>query len=664
MNKASEKNSSPPPSSRESSSLELNLANFLVHLAGFAIGICSLTFVLTWTFFASSTPTESTDKLLALATGLSALAVGLIALAKKLKLEQSFFFSGIGIVTTSVGLFIVENKLMSKEHPMGFGPFVFFLAIFITFFLIEILEKTIENGSFRFLWIPYSFFISGSVLLAFIQTNGTLLEAGHSEYVVNEIMSVSEGYIPFQDFIPQYSYLYAFIAAPLISKLSPEVALNLIITSLSIISIVVLVLVVWFGKKAFSKAPIFLLVALMIPFTTITPGWNRAEFWGPASTLLSGPPIRVFSGFIIGLITYFLLMALIKGKSAIGLSIAHGVIVALFGLNNFDYAIAGVVASYLVLGIFILNRKNGTAKYLFLSLGFFVISLVALFSWLILIGKAPEISKFAWFSRQFGGGFAGVPISVPGPVLFVLPTMFGLTTMVVYSFIIRSRINKMDDLNRFSSSAIGAYFGIWAILCLPYYLNRSFHSGQMTMEYFAFSILIISSLGLLYESLRKKSSRFRIPDFHFKLIVSTLLATVLLIPNFTMEIDRLSGENSNGRIPRASLQPVVSYVGEAQKYAESKMLSIGYFGESGFYVQKKFGIKSINLFNIPLDMFQSNNSVREGCLYLEERGTEVLLASELGKQAFAWPDGTLCEGLYKIVITRSGVYLAERQIRT
>ena len=52
--------------------------------------------------------------------------------------------------------------------------------------------------------------------LAYWQTSTTLLESGHSEYVINEIWGPAAGYNTYQEFIPQYVYLIGWLVKPIL----------------------------------------------------------------------------------------------------------------------------------------------------------------------------------------------------------------------------------------------------------------------------------------------------------------------------------------------------------------------------------------------------------------------------------------------------------------
>ena len=635
--------------------------NFLRVLAG-SVGVAAISFFSTWILFVRNEPSESKDKLLALVTGLAVLTFGLLSLGKKFKFPGLTYISSLGVISVFSGILIVEHKEMAKEHPMGFGVYSFLIAILITPFLPKIVKGFIEKKMVRILLVPLAVFILSSVLLAFIQWNGTLVESAHSEYVINEILARGAGYIPFQDFIPQYSYLLSWVFAPAVRFLNADQAVQLIVLVLSAGSILCLGLVLWLGKKAFPKLPVVFLVIAMIPFTTPTPGWNRATFSGPISTLLSGPSIRVLGGFLVGVTLYIYICGFTRNTKGTRFGVFAGAVGSLVAWNNFDFGVASLVTALFVLLVFIGSANTKYWKYFYAYLMGVLGSSMILFLTLGLIGGAPKIEFLAWFSRQFGGGFGSVTISVPGPVLVNFPLIFGVATLGTYALIMVARkiqSYKSTD-SKLDAALITAFFGVWSVLCLPYYLNRSYQAGQMSIEYIGLAVALIGAISLVFNSWVKPGKEF----LGAKLLTSSLLAfsisTIVVIPNITMEWDRLHGANTNGRIPRPLLAGVISNMDEVKNFARQKGLTLGYYGEIGNYIEKKYEVPSVNIFNNPADMFQSNDSVQVSCAHLTQKNYPLLMVSEIGKMTFAWKDGSLCDGLYRVIKSGSGVYLAQR----
>jgi len=265
---------------------------------------------------------------------------------------------------------------------------------------------------------------------------------------------------------------------------------------------------------------------------------------------------------------------------------------------------------------------------------------------LIATGNSPKSDLFAWFIRQFGGGFGSVAISYPGPVMFALPTIF---TIMIYSLVVtwkylRSERTETENFN-LKISIFTFYFSAWCFFSTPYYLNRSYHSGQMSTLYLPLSVAIAGVFALY---IRNKGFTFK--NFHSfipALVIAVSIGSIWISPNPTIEVKRIQGKNPDGNLPR----PEISQIIQNQENIKSEMKKFGefaYFGEEGNIIESATTIKSANIFNNPLDMFQSENSIKLQCDFLNDLNYRYLLLSTTATGAFAWGDKSLCDGMYLV----------------
>jgi hypothetical protein len=140
-----------------------DLSTTLLKYFSVSAGLAAITFFVTWLIFVRDNASESTDKLLAALTGLSVLMYGLSSLRKRFKVKFEFIFGLFAIASISAGIFIIENKPMSKEHPMGFGPWVFLVTILLVPMLPILVQKTIKSWKFSLIWVPLASFVTASV---------------------------------------------------------------------------------------------------------------------------------------------------------------------------------------------------------------------------------------------------------------------------------------------------------------------------------------------------------------------------------------------------------------------------------------------------------------------------------------------------------------------
>lgn len=625
----------------------------------FLVGTSSLSLWLAWALFTHPKATETTDKLLALSVGLVCFIVGLRLLGKKLNDYIVNVFSVIGIGTFLTGVAIVEHKSMSKEHPMGFGLQVFMLTVILASLIPTLLNNlVVKNNKIlkTILWIPATFALI-CVSLAFFQTRTTLLEPGHSEYVLNEMMAPSAGYNPYQAFVPQYAFLASWLVVPIFKLFSVVTATNILVLIFCAGGFLSLAISLFLAKKAFPKITFAFILIFILPFSTPTPGWNRVSFIGPASTLLSGPALRILGGMLVGFVSVVTAVRIFEGKAAKWQLIFTGALGSAVFWNNFDFGAAALLAMTLTF-MFLAIFQKGEFRAAFLKLLIGISSgWVAVYLFLLAVGGAPNWKLFAWFARQFGGGFGSVTIEIPGPVLLDFPIIMSVATLGIYA--IYRLVKSAEKTSNPWSAIVAAYFGMWSTFSLPYYINRSYHAGQMSMLYVPLSLALLATISILWNSIEFKW-QWKIASHIFLALVTAFpIATILLIPNPSIEWDRLHGGNTDSTFPRAPMQKAIDSVSTAERVAKDNNFDLAYFGEGGNYVHMLTGINSVNIFNSPLDMFQSDASVQLSCQHLIEKGTKLLLLTDSARMTFAWKDGSLCDGLYRI--TAENQYLAIRQ---
>ena len=613
------------------------------------IGVISTSSVITWILTGLSKRSETSDKLTYLASGVATLVVGIIALRRPINSSFITIFSIVSWVSIFIGVTAVEHFNMSKEHPMGFGWKVTLVMVCLlpfTYFYLKSPDKFKKVA--LLLWIP-AVFVATSLALAFWQTSTTLLESGHSEYVINEILSPAAGYNTYQDFVPQYSFLLGWLIKPILVSMGAVSGTAFLVNLLTVLGFLSLLIMVFLAKSAWPKLPWPILLLAVIPFCSPTPSWNRISFIGPASTLLSGPAIRIFGGMLVGLTTVYVARKILFKQTNKVLIVLVGALCSIIVWNNLDFGLAATVASTLVISAsgFVSNYKNKLAL-IFHLLGQLIGHLLVLI-FLKSQGGVPNWGLFGWFARQFGGGFGSVTIEMPGAVNLDFPLIMGTAAVGIYFILSRGKIDfeVADEKIKEQANAaiIAAYFGLFSGFALPYYVNRSYHAGQMSMLYVPLATALIAACSLMVSSTPKiQISNLR--NTFPALILAFMMATVILLPNPSIEIDRITGGNPNGTFPRPPLVAAINEIPASEKYANENNKTIAFYGEGGNYVHMLNSIDSVNIFNSPLDMFQSDASIKLSCDNLKKLKKDLLVMTDSAEQTFAWKDGSLCEGLY------------------
>jgi len=600
-----------------------------------------------WAFYMKTHPSESADKLFFVGSAIFSVVASYLV-SKFNNLKHAITIPLFAILSLSIGIIVKEHQEMSREHVMGFGLSVFIIAVILVIVFMSF-SKIIESKVFYVSVLIFSLFSLLLAILSFYQTRNSLIESQHSEYVVNELLAPRTGYTQYSSFVPQYTFVLGYVFKLIPQSFSIYTAIQLIVISLTITAFMSLFAAIYISTSFLKeiKHRWLIAVAIVIPLTSITAGWGRTSFVGPPTTLLSGPAIRVFCGMILG----FCLLRVVnlKNSESIKMSVAKitilGVMAGLVSLVNFDFGLAAALALFLT--IILLNSSKVEIIKASLAYGMaFISTWTLVIGILVATGNSPKSNLFAWFIRQFGGGFGSVTISYPGPVMFALPTIF---TIMIYSLVItwkylRSERSESEDFN-LKISTLTFYFSAWCFFSTPYYLNRSYHSGQMSTLYLPLSVAIAGVFALYI-----RNNGFTFKNFHSfvpALVIAMSVGSIWISPNPSIEIKRIQGNNPDGNLPR----PEITQIIESQQSIKLEMKKYGgfaFFGEEGNIVESATTIKSANIFNNPLDMFQSENSIKLQCDFLKNLNYKYLLLSTTATGAFAWSDKSLCDGMYLV----------------
>ena len=624
----------------------INILDFGVYI----VGAISCSAVLTWVISGFPVRSETSDKLVYLLSGMAALTCGIIALLKPIPGFVISLLSVISWISIFVGIIAIEHFNMSKEHPMGFGWQVAALTVIFLWFVHMHLKNPLKYKKFiLFLWVPAAIIIV-FIGLAWWQTSNSLLEVNHSTYVLNELLGPAAGYPTYQEFIPQYVYLLGWILKPVLVFLGPVKGISFLVLFLTLLGFVSILIMVLVSKYAAPKIAWPIIIIASLSFCTPTPGWNRTSFIGPASTLLSGPPIRIFGGMVLGLITILVAKNLMLKKINVSQVISIGFASSLVVWNNLDFGLAAVLSSTIVISLCGFLSKFRQKLAIIYNLFGQLLGHLAILIYLKAQNGLPEWSLFGWFARQFGGGFGAVTIEMPGAVNLAFPLIMGSSSIGIYFLLSQNKLSNNElteeTKSKLISSVVATYFGLFSGFALPYYVNRSYHAGQLSMVYVPLATSLIASCSLLILNI-KKNEIMNLRNAFPALILSFMMATVYLIPNPNIELDRIRGGNiAGGVFPPVTIASVISEIPLAQNFAKENSKTISYYGEGGNYVHMATGIDSTNIFNSPLDLFQSEEAVKLSCQVLYDRGKDYLVLTPSAEQTFAWTDGSLCAGLY------------------
>lgn len=589
----------------------------------------------------------------------------LIGLSKSSKPSGKYLYGSLTFLVTAIGIAGVEQHapingvILSYRLWLGFGPYVLILGLLLTPFIFKI----IEWHSLKIVWktLLATLFLANTVLVipSFWQSAATVIDADHSEYVINELIAPLVGHWPYSDFIPQYQSFYGFLLQPFVGNMDANQISNVALIGLTLLSFITLIIGVFIAWNAIDRRSIFLAIGLVIPFTCLTQFPTREGYLGSIAALLSGLSIRIFPGLVlIGLLIVLLRKtANSSARNRVIAFLIFGFISGIVTWQSQDFGIAAVVTSYLVIAYAGSTRFLDIKTTIFALIGyipgFALYPIVAASA-----GKSVDLNFFLFFSRQFGSGFGAERMRTPGPVLYILPLLV-LLVVTHGIYIYKSKKSTIQTGDYSLNSLIGFSFGLWSLFGFTYYLNRSYASGQMQVLFLPLTIALAALVGILIkEPVRTLVfgnlqsgflfSRKSIKDKNFAwvlpllLIISIPFASLLLTPNPSVEMKRINEAKTAPRWPKPTIIASVLDAKAAAKYAKEKGFSIAFFGASSFYVEKETGVRSASILNSPFDLFMSQRTASVSCDYINKLNPDVIVVSDEGTNLFQFEGKTLC----------------------
>jgi len=630
----------------------------------FALGLKAFTItgfiILVIQLMRGTAQSEGPDKAIYLLSICTAGVFLLLGLTKRNYSTGKYFYGPSALLIAALGILGVEQHdpingvVLSNRLWLGFGPFVLVLALLISGFIFKI----VEWKSLGKIWkLSLSFLFTTNLILvipSFWQSSKTVIDADHSEYVINEMIAPLTGHWPYSNFIPQYQSFYGFFLKPFATSMDAAQISNLALVGLTFLSYLTMALGVFVAWQALDKRSWILAIGLVIPFTALTQFPNREGYLGSIAALLSGLSIRVFPGLLL---LFAVIQTLKKFRGRITLArfvwlFLTGSLAGLVSWQSQDFGIAAAITAFLVIALAgsskLIDLKSTFSFSLGFIPGFSVYPIAAAIS-----GHGIDFSYFLFFARQFGSGFGAERMRTLGPVVIILPLIVLLVvTHGIYLY--KSKIENPDGRDNYLNSLIGFSFSVWSFAGFTYYLNRSYASGQMQVLFLSIAISLAALIGIALKtpelelpsgvlfskkSLQSKNIYWVLP---MALVFSLPIASLLLSPNPKVEMARIDQGSVTPRWPKATVLASVVDAKIASEYAKTNNLKIGFFGASAAYVQKDTGVQSLSILNSPFDLAMSQQTIQVSCEYLAKINPDVIVASDEGAALFQFEGKTLC----------------------
>ena len=585
-----------------------------------------------------------------------------ITLSRRFQIKSNLLISLIALTSIALGVIGIEQHdpingvVLSNRLWLGFGPYVFALILIITPFIWQIYRWEIHRAWAKGLIALAATSAVALTTLSFWQDNSSVIDPDHSEYVLNEVLSIPAGNWPFDNFIPQYQTFFTFLVAPFTSSASASEITQLAFVFMFAASILALFLGIFLIRNSLPSRSWWTSALLIVPLTAVTQFPIREGFMGSIASLLSGLAIRLFPGMVLLVVTVLLISSLKSTK--LSFRIYFGLIGLLAGLNVWSSQDFGIAATVTLFLLPLLIKNDASWKRMFILVPIWSGTLIGFLAYPIfsqILGKEVKYEYFAFFARQFGGGFGAENIRTPGPVLVILPLIVALiaahTKIIDYSHKLE---NVPQQRSIYYSGILGFSFSAWSALGFNYFLNRSYASGQLQILFLLVAISLASLIGALLNlqsiEVDRNTSRNRLKIFSkldsnlvVSMVASLPLASLLLLPNPSIEFNRIDSGSQTPRWPKETVVAAIKDASAGVTWAKANGVSIAFFGASANYVSKETGIESASILNSPFDTLMSQQTINTTCSYLASVNPDYLVLGDEGAAMFRFKDNTLCE---------------------
>jgi hypothetical protein len=578
-----------------------------------------------------------------------------------------FAFYGLfkGVSTIEFRILEIWDKPFSHYLWSGFGWQVILVSFLFTFFIYNFLFS--ESKLNTFLRLLLGIYLILSALLAYWQNTNSLIDVTHSNHVFNELFAVKNSKIHFSSFIPQYQSLYTFLGIFIKNK-TTEDFLDAQLLVMFLTTLLTIFICLKFVKDSNSKLNYLTSILLTVPFLVVAPiFYLRQSDLGTMATLLSSFPIRLFPSIVL---IYLCLSSIkfVKDKISFNKTVlsATGLLAGLNIWNNYEFALVIIVSILgLVFLLHIEDKKIKLKKLIPPSLIFIINSIIG-YSIIPIFYNFRNIdlnfSYLGWWTRQFAQGFGNTRILIPGPSMFVLSMMFVLFAIHFYFLYNYKHYPEKTAESIRKNSSTGLIISIFCILGSPYYLNRSYASGQLQIFLFFISVSFAILIGtFLTTSGSSKKYSFNsivslknsLVNLFFMTLLATFVSSVVISSTPYYEYKRIASTVENPNWPDSNFSKIFDEVEEYYTFNNILPEEIGYFGDFSEIVEYKTGVKSLMFITGAIDVvnFQDSfdyqkNVYKQSCDIVKQFDSELIIIDKLTYERQRLSENNFCESYY------------------
>lgn len=567
--------------------------------------------------------------------------------------------SRLALAVSTVGMFsgiaFIERPPLTQFFWEGFGVSVVLLTLPLSFLVVPVSTRLVVHTSnwdttkSRVLSVCLNVVMSAvaiTVALSFLRDLSDFTDTSNNSYVLNEVLAPAAGRVPAADFVPQYTSLLGWIVVPFRHLMSGHQLADMSTIMVSCLGIFAVVLAVILARRCFPRRSIWIVLAIIIPLAGVT----VRHFGLPYAPAISGGnessiasslqeyPLRMFPAMLYSIIGVGSLVSLMENSVRKVVLVSLGVLAGLMVWNSQDVGLAVVFAYFVVLLIATRGAIRRRATALWCS---GLVSVLVLYPlWTFLIGHPVRWAYLGLAARSYGAGFGEALMQVPGPVLLILPLLIG--SAVVGVFLLWRTTDSTSVSSRHQSYAIAtlALVGAWSVGSLPYYVNRSYASGQLQVFLLPFSVCCCALLSLCLPatseandfrsdvvSFLKKRALWLLP---VTLPIAVGLAASLQLPSPSAVLDGLMHPPVSMGFSEAVQNEAISSREIAVVKAYTKDHGggvVGYFGPDANYLALADNLQPRILYDSPGIFTYNSTALKLGCDYVRHDPSPWLIVA-------------------------------------
>lgn len=399
-------------------------------------------------------------------------------------------------------------------------------------------------------WRVGSLVIAGLVLAlvipAWLQVPGAVRDIAHFLYTADEIASVAAGHFPLSDYVPQYSVLLPFLAAPMLAAAPSHAAALVLLTMLALQLVtcaVAVALPVLVGGRRMAGPAMLVILAPTFALTS----WSTS-----ASTYFAAMPLRVVLPVVTILVAYLVL----RNQPPVELRalwrwLGLGALAGATALNNPDFGLA----AYLAVVVTVVVATSGLRGRLF-SVPWVLAGGAAVFVGYGLLGavlgRPVHWSWWLTFQRIFGAvGYMNVAMQ-PFGLHIAMVSLFVAASALGF-VLVRISVRRAASGMMYRQGVLLCLTGGWSLLCLPYIAGRSLPTTYVGGLAFSTGLVVASMLPLFRMAARAIRTRTgAAQQVGVALSVIALAGTstpITMLGSPSVHVDALNGAQNQWQLP-------------------------------------------------------------------------------------------------------------------